>query len=80
MTKPTLITPETWTLEEDARLRRLAAEGRGANVCAERLKRDVTVVRNRARKLQISLKVVRKTKGQPEAVCRPVELRLKPRK
>lgn len=62
-TRVPIKTKETWSIEEDARLRRLAAEGRGAEVCAERLKRDVAAVRNRARKLQISLKVVRKTNG-----------------
>jgi hypothetical protein len=42
--------------EEDARLRRLAKDGRGAAVIAERLKRSQGAVYNRARKLGVTLK------------------------
>jgi hypothetical protein len=49
-------TIQPWTPEEDVRLRRLAEEGRGAAVIAERLKRSRAAVYARAAKLGITLK------------------------
>jgi hypothetical protein len=45
-----------WTPDEDARLRRLAEEGRSAAVIAERLKRAKKAIQSRCAKLDISLK------------------------
>jgi hypothetical protein len=65
MTASSTIQP--WTPEEDVRLRRLAEEGRGAAVIAERLKRSPSAVYLRAKKLGVTLKGVRsgpKVKGK----------------
>jgi hypothetical protein len=52
-----------WTPDEDARLRRLAEEGRTSVVIAERLKRSRSSVLGRAKTLGIEVKrAVRKTK------------------
>jgi hypothetical protein len=56
MTERPLIPSTRWTPEEDARLRRLAEDGRGAAVIAERLKRSQGAIYNRARKLGVALK------------------------
>lgn len=45
-----------WTLEEDKRLRRLAEEGRSAEVISERTKRSIDSVLARAQRLEILLK------------------------
>jgi hypothetical protein len=60
MTKGPLIPSTRWTPEEDARLRRLVEDGRGAAVIAERLKRSRGAVHNRVRKLGITLR-----RGEP---------------
>jgi hypothetical protein len=56
MTEGRLIPNTRWTPEEDAWLGRLAKDGRGAPVIAERLKRSQGAVYNRARKLGVTLK------------------------
>jgi len=60
MTEPPLIASPNWTMEEDARLRRLAEEGRSTAVIAERLKRGEDAVRSRATRLRISLRRIAK--------------------
>jgi hypothetical protein len=45
-----------WTPDEDARLRRLAEEGRTSAVIAERLKRSQAAIYMRAKKLGVTLK------------------------
>jgi hypothetical protein len=57
------MSPPAWTPEEDARLRRLAEEGRNSAVIAERLKRTRASVLSRASTLGIAVKrSVRKAK------------------
>jgi hypothetical protein len=57
-----------WTPEEDARLRKLALEGRTAITIAERLKRRASSVRHRAAILKI---VVTKDRSGRRATKRP---------
>jgi hypothetical protein len=47
--------PQPWTLEDEVRLRALAAAGRSAATIAERLKRTEAAIRYKARALNINL-------------------------
>jgi len=60
MTKPPLIADPPWTMEEDARLRRLAEEGRSNAVVAERLKRTQAAVYKRTKQLGVTLSRINK--------------------
>jgi hypothetical protein len=50
---------EPWTPEDDERLRKLAAEGRSSLTISERMKRPPQSIRDRAKKLKISLRILK---------------------